>query len=165
MCVDVCFWTFSSTFNIISVSKLVERLEHLDYQVTNWLSSYLTNRVQYTKSGPNQSKTVITNIGTPQGTVLSPLLFSIYTDIIRSETTNVTILKYADDTVLIGNIGKVDDFVAYCNEVDRVHNLCSENDLLLNASKTKEMIFTTKNNFSIKIFGRCISNDLKIMRN
>ena len=54
-----------------------------------------------------------TNTGTTQGTVLSPLLFSVYTDFITTATSNVTVLKYADDTVVIGNIQSNSDFMLY----------------------------------------------------
>ena len=138
------FLDFSSAFNTINVEFLTQRLGHLDPKVSNWVASFLQSRVQYTKTNDALSKKLITNTGTPQGTVLSPLLFSIYTDSIRSQEFNVTILKYADDTVIIGNIAAHDDFSKYLSEISRITNLCKANDLLLNASKTNEVIFSTQ---------------------
>ena len=94
----------------------------------------------------NYLKKLVTNTGTPQGTVLSPHLFSIYTDGIRSEKQNVTILKYADDTVIIGNIAGDADFANYLDEISRISLLCKSSDLLLNPTKTNEMLFTTQRN-------------------
>ena len=134
---------FSSAFNTINVARLVEKIKHLDPKITTWIASFLSNRTQYTKCGTNRSLSATTNTGTPQGTVLSPLLFSIYTDTIRSSVASVKILKYADDTVLLGNISVHDDFENYCDEISRICAVCTDHELLLNASKTKEIVFTT----------------------
>ena len=84
-----------------------------------------------------------TNTGTPQGTVFSPLLFLMYTDFITSATSNVTVLRYADVTIIIGNIQADSDFMSYQEEVNLICILCNNSDLLLNTTKTHEMIFTT----------------------
>ena len=55
------------------------------------------------------------------------------------------IIKYADDTVLLGFISDhVADNDSYFKQVDFLTTLCAESDLLLNSTKTHEMIFTTK---------------------
>ena len=83
-------------------------------------SSFLSDRVQRTMVDGNLSRPIKTNTGTPQGSVLSPLLFSIYTDRITSELSNVTIIKYADDTCIIGCISNQQDLDSYFNEIDRI---------------------------------------------
>ena len=138
------FLDFSSAFNTINVEYLIPLLNHLDSNVTAWIASFLSNRTQRTIVQDKLSNTIVTNTGTPQGSVLSPLLFSIYTDRIRSGMSNVTILKYADDTCLIGCIANPLDLSNYFYEINRVANQCADLDLLLNASKTKEMIFSTQ---------------------
>ena len=92
------------------------------------------------------SEKLVTNAGIPKGTVLSPLLFSIYMDCIIAEKQTVTILKYADDTVIIGNIAADTDFVNYLDEISRISLLCRSSDLLLNPTKTNEMLFITQRN-------------------
>ena len=72
--------------------------------------------------------------------MLSLLLFSIYTDTIRSSVASVKILKYADDTVLLGNISVHDDFENYCDEISRICAVCTDHELLLNTSKTKAIV-------------------------
>ena len=46
---------------------------------------FLSNRIQCAQVDGKLSEKLVTNTGTPQGTVLSPRLFSIYTGGIRSE--------------------------------------------------------------------------------
>jgi len=138
------FLDFSSAFNTINVNHLVTGLKHLDSRVTNWISSFLTGRTQRTMVNNSLSKPITTNTGTPQGSVLSPLLFSVYTDRIRSEESNVTILKYADDTCIIGCVSSDNHLSNYFNEISRIASLCHDLDLVLNPSKTQEMLFSTK---------------------
>ena len=138
------FLDFSSAFNTIRVEYLIPQLQHLDTKVTGWITSFLSQRKQQTLVKDKLSKPITTNTGTPQGSVLSPLLFSIYTDKIRSSMSNVTILKYADDTCVIGCIGDNQDLCNYFSEINRIAQQCTDLDLLLNASKTKEMLFSTR---------------------
>ena len=96
------FLDFSSAFNTIDVRHLLPELKHLDSNVINWIASFLTGRTQRTVVNNIMSKPITTYTGTPQGSVLSPLLFSIYTNRLVSECSNVTIVKYADDTCIMG---------------------------------------------------------------
>ena len=65
-------------------------------------------------------------------------------DRIRSERSNLTILKYADDTFIVGCISDNNGLSNYFDEINRISGLCKELDLLLNPSKTQEMFFSTK---------------------
>ncbi|KAK3548154.1 hypothetical protein QTP70_004853 [Hemibagrus guttatus] len=75
----------------------------------------------------------------PQCCVLSPLLFSLYTNGCTSGHQSVKLLKFADDTTLIGLIFDGDES-AYRGEMDHLVSWCSRNNLELNSLKTVEMI-------------------------
>ncbi len=78
------------------------------------------------------------NVGAPQGCVLSPLLYSLYTHDCVSSHSSTSIIKFADDTVVLGLISNNEE-TAYLDEVERLTSWCQVNCLSLNVSKTKEL--------------------------
>ncbi|KAJ8355200.1 hypothetical protein AAFF_G00086930 [Aldrovandia affinis] len=100
---------------------------------------FLTDRKQQVRLGKHTSNTMSLSTGAPQGCVLSPLLYSLYTNDCTSKAPSVKLLKFADDTTLIGLISNSDES-AYKHEVEQLVAWCSKNNLELNALKTVEMI-------------------------
>ncbi len=138
----VLFVDFSSAFNTIIPRKLFNKLIHMGVErsLCVWILDFLQDRPQSVRIGKQTSKEITLNVGAPQGCVLSPLLFSLFTNDSVSSEPSVVMIKFSDDTTLEGLIHNSDES-AYRGEVERLAGWCSENDLELNVSKTKEMVF------------------------
>ncbi len=111
----------------------------LNRSLCSWILDFLTGRSQVVRMGNNTSSPLILNTGAPQGCVLSPLLYSLYThDCTATHSSNV-IVKFADDTTVIGLITDNDE-TGYREEVSTLTKWCQENHLSLNIDKTKELV-------------------------
>ncbi|KAK3519981.1 hypothetical protein QTP70_010107 [Hemibagrus guttatus] len=119
--------------------------------------AFLTNRPQSVRLGNHLSPTLILNTGVPQGCVLSPLLYSLFThDCVPRHNSNIFI-KYVDDTTVVGQISNNDES-AYREEIQSLSVWCSMNNRTLNAMKTKES--EVEHVSSFKFLGVHISEDL-----
>jgi hypothetical protein len=102
-----------------------------------WILDFLTGRPQVVRVGNKTSTKLILNTGAPQGCVLSPLLYSLFTHDCMAR--HNTIIKFADDTTVVGLITDNNE-TAYREEVRDLAMWCKDNNLSLNVTKTKEMI-------------------------
>ncbi len=130
-----------SAFNTIVPATLVAKLQTLglNRSLCSWILDFLTGRSQVVRIGNNTSSPLILNTGAPQGCVLSPLLYSLYTHDCTATNSSNVIVKFADDTTVIGLITDNNE-TAYREEVRTLTKWCQENHLSLNIDKTKELV-------------------------
>ena len=93
----------SAVFDTIDHSLLYDCLHDLfglDGTVLSWIKSYLSNHKQKIKIGDSFSEAVILPFRVPQGSVLGPLLFTLYTSPLSQVISkfSVTHHLYANDT-------------------------------------------------------------------
>ncbi|KAK3515427.1 hypothetical protein QTP70_019918, partial [Hemibagrus guttatus] len=107
----ILFVDFSSAFNTIIPALLRDKLFQLNVpdSMCSWITDFLTDRRQFVRLGTHVSDLQHISTGSPQGCVLSPLLFSLYTNGCTSGHQSVKLLKFADDTTLIGLISDGDE--------------------------------------------------------
>ena len=139
--VRMLFIDFSSAFNTIIPQQLICKLDQLGLNTSlcNWLLDFLSERPQAVRVGNNTSSSITLSTGAPQGCVLSPLLFTLLTHDCKTTYSTNHMVKFADDTTLVGLITK-DDETHYRKEVSLLTTWCGDNNLLLNNSKTKEIV-------------------------
>ncbi|KAK1803808.1 hypothetical protein P4O66_003735 [Electrophorus voltai] len=117
------FVDYSSAFNTIIPSLLTTKLGDLGLHTSlcDWISNFLTDRPQSVRVGNCISSTLILSTGAPQGCVLSPLLYSLYTYDCTATSSSTIIVKFADDTVVMGLISDNDER-AYLEEIKHLEN-------------------------------------------
>jgi len=110
--------------------------------VLEWFRSYLTGRVECIRRGMSRSTPITVRFGVPQGSVLGPLLFILYTadliDIIEAHGLHPHL--YADDTQIQGSCcpDSVDSLQSTLSDcLDEVSDWMRSNRLQLNTSKTE----------------------------
>ena len=138
----VLFVDFSSAFNTIQPHILINKLVDLKMNryVISWILEFLTNRTQFVKFDNHVSNCIVTNTGAPQGCVISPVLFTIYTNDCSINTHDTKLIKFADDSTIQGLIKNSNEH-SYFDFVEYFCKWCEEHYLLLNVKKTKEVIF------------------------
>ncbi|KAI3354193.1 hypothetical protein L3Q82_018731 [Scortum barcoo] len=75
----------------------------------------------------------------PQGTVLAPFLFTLYTADFSYNTPSCHLQKFSDDSAVVGLITDGDDR-EYRGLIQDFADWCLRNNLQINASKTKELV-------------------------
>ena len=138
----------SKAFDTLNFDILLYKLQY--YGITDialkLLKSYMSNRKQYVKYNVNESGFKEIKTGVPQGSILGPLLFSIYINDLSTISNTFKFIMYADDTTISFN---TEDFPKdnlakhITTELDKVYVWLKHNKLSLNAKKTKCMTFHT----------------------
>ncbi|XP_041958625.1 uncharacterized protein LOC121717966 [Alosa sapidissima] len=137
----------SAAFDTISHSILLSRLSELiglTDTALSWFQSYLSNRKQYITLQGSYSTTATVNHGVPQGSVLGPLLFTIYLlplgQIIRNH--GLSFHCYADDTQLYVSTKPSSQLppIQLNNCLHDIKTWMTNNLLKLNTNKTELMV-------------------------
>ena len=156
----------SAAFDTIDHEKLVTRLEK-DYGITGvalkWFTSYLSERTASVKIGQATSSPRKVKIGVPQGSILGPLLFVMYTRELEeiAEKHGVLLHLYADDSQVYCEF-KENEFSTTEAKMERcleeVRSWMALNRLKLNTKKTEVMVISSKHDMNdspdtVKVFG------------
>jgi hypothetical protein len=140
----------SAAFDTIDHQILLSQLRHtfgLDGPVWNWFESYLSERYQSVCVNGSFSEPIKLTCGVPQGSILGPVLFTLYTRQLGQKIENHNIQRhfYADDTQLINSF--IPSVSAASMATDQLNDCCSDikswmtlNMLKLNDDKTEAML-------------------------
>ena len=143
------FIDLSKAFDALSYDILLYKLKFYEISGVEYklLSSYLSNRKQYVMFNNKNSEFTEIRTGVPQGSILGPLLFSIYINDLITVSNKLNFIIYADDTTIYFDLEdfEKDNFEHQINdELKRVNIWLKLNKLTLNTTKTKSMVFYRK---------------------
>lgn len=160
---DTIFFDLKKAFDSVSHHLLIRKLRQ--YGVNDvmlaLLQSYLTDRPCSVCYNNEFSSPFYPKSGVPQGSVLGPLLFNIFTADLPDCIHHSQILMYADDTKLFSVIDSRSDAVNLQKDIDSLCSWCSINHLQINPSKSTTMTFTFNKdrciNYNYQALGQSLS--------
>ena len=159
---NVCILTLldlSAAFDTIDHDILLQRLEitfGLSGNVLSWFASYLTDREQTVHIGNFKSSSMHLEYGVPQGSVLGPVLFTLYTQPLVSifKKHQICYHLYADDTqmYIFGKIEELQNLIDVTTRcITEVKSWMTSNKLKLNDEKTDIVLISKSDIQKIRI--------------
>jgi len=152
---------YSKAFDTISHTILASVLSFIGFaeNAINLIFQYLTDRVQVVSVDNRMSLPLRVVSGVPQGSILGPLLFSIYTSQLPGCLKTCNIHMYADDTQLYYSFhrdGIKEASQCINDDLNALSTLSHKHSLVLNPSKSAVVLFgkydlALINNFNIAI--------------
>ena len=132
----------SKAFDSIRHDILLSKLRSLDFSqgALDWFQSYLSDRQQCVRIGDAVSKVLLLEFGVPQGSILGPVLLTIYVNDLLSVPKRCISASYVDDCKLYLSFSpaELSTSISALNEDPmRISQWCCKNSLLINPDKTK----------------------------
>ena len=132
---------FDTVDHTILLSKLMAA--GANNTVVKWFSSYLSSRKQFVDVQGTFSSEESVSCGMPQGSILGPLLFTLYVNDMSSAV-GCDLCLYADDSMLLVSGKNVEEIEkTLTNEMNEISKWLQENKLSLHLGKTESILFGT----------------------
>ena len=157
----VCFLDLSAAFDIVDHSLLLQklRLYGFDDNSVTWVSSYLTERKQTVYIEGKQSTILSVPTGVPQGSILGPLFYTLFTnellELVHNHSANQGLYSlycdscglmccYADDSSFSVADSDIEVISRKLTEnYNNVSNFMCSNKLKLNDEKTHLLLLAS----------------------
>lgn len=163
------FLDLKRAFETVDRERMLKKLDKYGIRdvEAKWFREYMETMRQRIKYKDYVSNEMEVNIGIPQGTALSVILFNLYINDIVNVPKNGKITLFADDTEIETSAQTIDEAIDKMNEdLTLIYEWLNVNKLSLNYEKTKWMILGKEStNRNIKINGKIIErvNNIKYL--
>lgn len=142
---------YSKAFDLLDHDLLLAKMEYIGVEGTaiSWFKSYIKDRQQCVKIEENISTLLTCDKGVPQGSILGPILYTIYTCDLPEVIKNCKVHLYADDTQLIKEFhpNDINKAIMDINEdLENVVKWSVDHGLRINPDKSTVILIGTDKN-------------------
>ena len=139
----IIFLDIKKAFDTVNHDILIEKLNHygISGTVILWFINYLSGRYQCTKMGNTVSSLLLILCGVPQGSLLGPILFTIYINDLQNACKLSLPFLFADDGALLFKDISRKSYMNMQIELLIINKWLDANKLALNVEKTEYMVF------------------------
>ena len=162
------FIDFERAYDMLHVPTLLKKFKEFGIMgnIFKWVENFLSDRTFQVKVGAELSDKFVQQNGTPQGSIISPLLFLIMINDIPTGVDGVEMSLFADDSAIyLGhrNIKTLENKIQL--SINLIQNWCNKNGFKISMNKTTGVLFSKRNKLSritIKIDQKQIKIENKV---
>ena len=134
---DVIYLDYAKAFDKVDHDLLMQKLEiyGVEGRLLRWIQDFLTGRMQTVVVDGHKSVSKPVTSGVPQGSVLAPILFIIYTNDMHQVVENCGLGSFADDTKVLCKIEKVQDMDLVRKDLNNIIKYSTKNNMVPHEDK------------------------------
>ena len=150
----------SKAFDCLNHDLLIAKLNtySFSFPALRLIHDYLLNRKQRTRINNSYSTWVEIVLGVPQGSILGPLLFSIFLTDLFFIANSMDIANYADDNTPYATANDIDSLIASLEEASKSLFTWFDNNLLKSNADKCHLLVSSNEKVTIKIGSHEIAN-------
>ena len=140
--IDEIYLDFQKAFDLVPHQCLIQKLTSFEIngKILQWMKDFVWNRTQQVVlNGQKLGATFFTS-GVPQGSVLGPVLFTLFVNDIPSMVSSPTFM-FADDAKIFRCVKSSDDHCAFQNDLSLLYEWSVRWQLKFNILKCKHIHF------------------------